>query len=356
MLKDIIRADINDSLNSAFDDVRKAFASINYQPVNKQPVTSHVRFPHSPIGKVSGILFIIFGSIGMGLFGISSFVLTVISSLISGMLTVTPLIATFFSVFAVSVILFLRGLNLRKRFKRYRMYLTLLKGRSTCMIKELALYSILSEKFVIKDFRKMISKGNFPQAHIDDEKTMIMLNHEIYEQYLLLQADFKARQAAEKLEAAERRKVKVTPEMSRIQITVDEGRKYIQQMNEAKTSITDPEVSTKVQSLADTISRIISYVETHPEKLPEVRRFMAYYLPTTIKLLESYQEFDRHPIQGTNITKAKSEIKGALNTINSAFETLFDSLFENAAWDVSTDISVMKTIFAQEGLTKNDFK
>ncbi|MBC7960487.1 MAG: 5-bromo-4-chloroindolyl phosphate hydrolysis family protein, partial [Vallitaleaceae bacterium] len=103
------------------------------------------------------------------------------------------------------------------------------------------------------------------------------------------------------------------------------------------------------------ISKIIEYVEVHPEKLSEVRRFMEYYLPTTLKLLNAYREFDRQPIQGENIRTAKSEIKNALDTINGAFENLLDSLFENAAWDVSTDISVLQTILAQEGLTDKDF-
>jgi 5-bromo-4-chloroindolyl phosphate hydrolysis protein len=97
-------------------------------------------------------------------------------------------------------------------------------------------------------------------------------------------------------------------------------------------------------------------VEVHPKKLADVRRFMAYYLPTTVKLLDAYREFDRQPIQGENIKNAKKEINDALDTINTAFENLFDSLFEDAAWSVSADITVLNTMLKQEGLTGNDFK
>ena len=78
---------------------------------------------------------------------------------------------------------------------------------------------------------------------------------------------------------------------------------------------------------------------------------MDYYLPTTVKLLEAYQELDGQPVQGENITTSKKEIEDTLDTLNEAFERLFDSMFQETAWDVSTDISVLKTLLAQEGLS-----
>jgi len=104
------------------------------------------------------------------------------------------------------------------------------------------------------------------------------------------------------------------------------------------------------------IDKIFTHVEQHPDQLTEIEKFMDYYLPTTLKLVTTYREFDLQPVQGENIRSAKQEIEKTLDTINHAFETLLDSLFEDAAMDVSTDISVLKTILAQEGLTPNKFK
>jgi hypothetical protein len=81
---------------------------------------------------------------------------------------------------------------------------------------------------------------------------------------------------------------------------------------------------------------------------------MSYYLPTTVKLLKAYIELDRQTVNGENITNTKQEIEDALDTINDAFEKLLDSLFQNMAWDVSSDISVMQTMFAQDGLTPQE--
>ena len=83
---------------------------------------------------------------------------------------------------------------------------------------------------------------------------------------------------------------------------------------------------------------------------------MDYYLPTTVKLLDAYEELDRQPVQGENIRNGKQEIEKTLDTLNLAFEKLLDSLFEDTAWDVATDISVLQTMLAQEGLTEQKLK
>ncbi len=82
---------------------------------------------------------------------------------------------------------------------------------------------------------------------------------------------------------------------------------------------------------------------------------MDYYLPTTVKLLKAYEEMDAQPVQGPNIVSSKKEIEDTLDTINQAFENLLDSFFEDTAWDISTDISVLQTMLAQEGLTGKEF-
>ena len=79
---------------------------------------------------------------------------------------------------------------------------------------------------------------------------------------------------------------------------------------------------------------------------------MSYYLPTTVKLLSAYKELDKQTVDGDNIRNTKKEIEDALDTINDAFEKLLDSMFQDMAWDVSSDISVMQTMLAQDGLTE----
>ncbi len=104
------------------------------------------------------------------------------------------------------------------------------------------------------------------------------------------------------------------------------------------------------------MDRIFERVEQNPESAGDIRRLMDYYLPTTVKLLDAYQELDAQPVQGENILSSKKEIEGTLDTLNMAFEKLLDDLFQETAWDVSSDISVLRTILAQEGLTTEDWE
>ena len=97
-------------------------------------------------------------------------------------------------------------------------------------------------------------------------------------------------------------------------------------------------------------------VQEHPEKLPDIRRLMNYYLPTTLKLLNVYEEFDSQPVQGENIRSAKQQIEATLDTINVAFENLLDKLFTDEVLDVSSDITVLETMLKQEGLTGSEFE
>jgi hypothetical protein len=104
------------------------------------------------------------------------------------------------------------------------------------------------------------------------------------------------------------------------------------------------------------VARIFAEVQKNPSLAGNLNMFMDYYLPTTTKLMDAYIDMDAHPVQGENIQNAKEEIEGTLDTINDAFENLLDSFFKETALDVSTDISVMKNMMRQQGLTPDDLE
>lgn len=309
-----------------------------------------------PVGKISGILCTVFGSIGIGLFGIAIFVLGILGSALS-MGVFNYIIMGLLPLLIGSVFLSARGGNLRNRIKRFNQYTGVFRNKSYCMIKELAKNSGRSDKFIIKDLRKMIAIGMFPEGHIDDQRTCFMLNNESYEQYLKLQENMKTQQVEEQKVQTEKKEEqkKSESESPEFRKAIEEGKSYIRQIREANDAIPGEEISQKLYRLENVTSKIFDYVEQHPEQLSEIQKFMDYYLPTTSKLLYAYKEFDMQPVQGENISNAKKEIESTLDTINLAFENLLDSLFQDAAMDVSTDISVLQTMLKQEGLTEKDF-
>ena len=225
-----------------------------------------------------------------------------------------------------------------------------LNGKPYGTIKDLAKGVRKPEKFVRKDLKKMIKKQMFLEGHLDKGETCLIASDEAYDQYLA--AEKNAEQM--KKEAAEDPRKKLSEEAKKV---IEEGDRYIEEIRRSNDAIPGVEVSNKMYHLENVIRRIFQRVEQHPELIDDLHKFMDYYLPTTMKLLKAYEELDKQDVEGENIKTAKQEIENTLDTINTAFENLLDSFYKDTAWDVSTDISVLKTMLAQEGLTGDeDFK
>jgi 5-bromo-4-chloroindolyl phosphate hydrolysis protein len=111
-------------------------------------------------------------------------------------------------------------------------------------------------------------------------------------------------------------------------------------------------ISQKLYQLENLLKEIFEQIKVHPEQMDEMHKFMDYYLPTTIKLVKAYEEFDRVSVPGEDILSAKAEIEKTLDTINMAFAELLNKLFRDRAFDAATDAQVLKTMLAREGLTK----
>ena len=137
---------------------------------------------------------------------------------------------------------------------------------------------------------------------------------------------------------------------------MEEGSRYIEAIRRANDAIPGEEISEKLYRLEALIKKIFEVLKQKPEQLPKLRKFMQYYMPTTLKLVQTYQELDAQPTEGENIRQSKAEIEKTLDTINLAYEKLLDSFFEDAAMDIRSDITVLETMLAQEGLTKNHFE
>ena len=111
----------------------------------------------------------------------------------------------------------------------------------------------------------------------------------------------------------------------------------MRKIREANDAIPGEEISAKMSRMEMLVDRIFDRVEEHPESVADIRKLMEYYLPTTIKLLDAYEDLDAQPVQGENIITAKKEIEKTIDTLNTAFEKLLDDLFQDTAWDLSSD-------------------
>ena len=134
---------------------------------------------------------------------------------------------------------------------------------------------------------------------------------------------------------------------------VERGNAFIAEIRRCNDAIPGQEISGKISRMELIVRRIFERAQAHPEIVPDLKKLMDYYLPMTVKLLNAYAEMDAQPVQGETIRASKKEIEDTLDTLNLAFEKLLDSVFEDTAMDVSSDISVLNTLLAQEGLTED---
>lgn len=314
-----------------------------------------------PVGSVSGIFYKIFGYSGSVIFALL-LLISSISTLFSIPLLpkyteyMYPILGVLGSFFLLNVGLSLRGVFLRNRINRFKEYVKTLDGQNYVLIENLANSVKRKDKYVVKDLRKMIELDMFKEAHIDEEKTYFMLSNEVYNNYLESKEALKKR-TEEELRMQDKSNEEMNdPQKRELRFTIDMGQNYIKQIRAINDALPEEEISNKLYRLENIVSQILEHIENNPKKLPEVNKFTNHYLPITLKLVKSYKELNDQPVQGENITNAKNEIEKSIDFINTAFEKLLDDLFEEVALDISTDISVLETLFTQEGLTKKDFE
>lgn len=131
----------------------------------------------------------------------------------------------------------------------------------------------------------------------------------------------------------------------------DQYQKILDELRRVNDAIPDEEMSDKISRLEAVAAKIFEQARTDPDKLPQMRKFMDYYLPTSLKLLNTYAELDNQGVEGENISESKRRIELTMDTLVKAFENQLDRLFASDALDVSTDIDVMQNMLRADGLT-----
>ena len=139
----------------------------------------------------------------------------------------------------------------------------------------------------------------------------------------------------------------IDPEIAAL---LQERDRAVSEMRRLNDAIEDPQLSQQIDRLEHTTQKIMDAVVKKPEKLPQIRRFLNYYLPTTLKLLNAYDRMDAAGVEGANIDGTKGRIEDIMSTICTAFDRQLDALYGQEAMDISTDIDVLEQMLAREGL------
>ena len=263
--------------------------------------------------------------------------------------------------FALGIFMGARSGLLTKRLNRFYTYKKALGGRPFCETDELSQAVGKSSRYVAKDLKGMIADDMFPEGRLSDDGDYLLLSEEAqqaYEQMMagqILMAEERKRLEAE--EAARKELEAANPVYKEAREVIAEGEETLALIASVRAGLSPhSEMTKKLARLESVIRRIFDFIEEHPERVMEMRRFMGYYLPTTKKLITQYQKLCDEQIQGENVAKAKGDIEGAIDTISLAFERMLDTFYQETAIDVASDISVMKAMFEQDGLTDDQLK
>ncbi|MDO4614534.1 MAG: 5-bromo-4-chloroindolyl phosphate hydrolysis family protein [Lachnospiraceae bacterium] len=238
-----------------------------------------------------------------------------------------------------------KNARIRERYGRYR---AILSRNYYEEIEKIASEMRLPEKTVIADLKQLTQKGCFKQGHFDDEETTFIASDKIYQQYLATRDQARIREQKQKALEDARETLPAD-----VKALLEQGEEELKKISLARAVIRNPEVMQNLQQTERTCSQIFELIQKEKKLTGNLKTFLNYYLPTTAKLAESYHEMEESAVRGENLRSAMSEIENSLGTVNDAFANLLDSFYQDDAMDVASDISVMKTMLKQDGLTED---
>lgn len=314
--------------------------------------TTELGFPYTDVGSGSSIARCLVGGIGLGItaaYSITGLLAGAISGTVTGM-------GVFFSLAFMSAfgLVLGRGIRQQKMSRVAARYAQVIGKRQYIDIKTLALLLNKSEKKVVREIRKLLDIGYFPQGHLDQRQTTFILTDEVFSHYLELESkdytgdiiDTTAR-SEDELEFPT-----LSPqESAELSGMIREGQDYIRKFGELNRDIPGVEISAKLDRLEGLLKEIFVGVREHPDQMSRIHELMDYYLPTSEKLVRAYKEYDRVSEPGPDIISAKKDIEKTLDTIGDALGKLLNKLFKDSVLDVTTDAQVLQTILAQKGLS-----
>lgn len=311
----------------------------------------------------SGVVMAAAGGAGMVFFGIPALV-SALAPAVAGNpeVAVTAILGILTAGFATLLGFGIRNLRRASKLKALQ---RAVGQREAVGFDDLAARMQVSPKAALAASRTLIKGGYLPEGRIDDENTTLMVTENAYHQYRQFQQSQRQtlaeREAAEAARAAEAAARAAHEQDISERLTLEQrafvarGRDYVRQMDELNAAIDDVAVSERITAIQDVVGRILARAEEEPAVIAGLDRLTAYYLPTTVKLLDAYDRLEEEPIQGENISSSRSEIEHTLEVLHSAFEKLFDDTYQDLSLDVSADISVLHAMLAQEGLAEGPF-
>lgn len=236
--------------------------------------------------------------------------------------------------FAGGVAMLVAGQRMKHRSARVARYLAVMGKRSHISVEELCTVTGKSRKKIESDLDYMVEKGLLGTgAYLDSGRGIFFRSADAFADYANATA----------------KKENVTPKEA------NEGYAgALRAIRSANDRIADPVLSEKIDHLETVAGKIFREVEEHPEKQQQAATFLNYYLPTTLKLLDSYAKFEEAGIEGENLSRAQERIEETMDALIKGFDKQLDDLYRNEAMDIDSDIRVMENMLRRDTASVED--
>jgi len=257
---------------------------------------------------------------------------------------------------------YLMSLFFKGRDARFNRIRAIIGEKDSFSLAKIAAASKQSLKKVRRDVQHLIDKGEFGDTAYIDLGTSNFMRHpdaapdfvegfdyrSVYDKEIFGKTEENAPNKSRKADKNDETKTEDKTEKK--SSDKDNFRSIILEIRRLNDEIRDIAVSERIYRIEEHTQHIFDYVTDHPEAMPQIRTFMNYYLPTTLKLLESYSRIERVGVAGENMKKSKENIEKILDMLAVGFEQQVDQLFKNESIDISSDISVLETMMQKDGL------
>ena len=230
----------------------------------------------------------------------------------------------------------------RRKEAAFKRCMTVSGNTGIVKLNDLARTLGMDEEELEKQIDEMIDRGYYgAKAYIDHARGLLVIEPEQMRD--VYKAEDEAKAAGTSAAASAAAKASMT-----------EYQKILEQIRTANDGIADENMTAKIHVMEELTAAIFTEVQTHPAKKPQIQRFMNYYLPTTLKLLDAYARIEQQGVSGDNMAKAKADIERIADTLVEGYRKQLDTLYQAEAVDIAGDVSVIENMMRRDGLTGQD--
>ncbi|MGN8896434.1 5-bromo-4-chloroindolyl phosphate hydrolysis family protein [Flavonifractor sp. HCP28S3_F3] len=252
------------------------------------------------------------------------------TSLVNALAAMSPVIGLFLG----SLALAWAGGRRNKQAKRFRKYVALIGKRESVSITTLAQAMPTTFRKACADLQDMLDDGILETGYLDMSTGRLILSDEGLQ---------------DKPEPPKQEQEEAKPEEAPLDMNDDNA--VLSEIKRLNDDIDDEVMSRKIDRIGEITGKIFAYQKQHPNRAGQLRSFLNYYLPTTLKILKAYARMEEQGIEGENIRSAKERIEGMMDKVVDGFEKQLDKLFQDDAMDIATDVQVLEQMLEKDGLS-----